>query len=94
MTGTEEVVRRRVVVEGRVQGVWFRDSCRQQAERLGVAGWVTNRWDGRVEAVFEGRADDVERVVAWCHHGPRRAEVTDVEVTVEELEGLRGFRIG
>ena len=90
---TGDVVRRRVWVDGRVQGVWFRESCRQEAERLSVAGWVANRMDGRVEAVFEGAPASVERLVAWCHHGPRRADVVDVEVHTEEPEGLRGFRI-
>lgn len=88
-----DVIRRRVLVDGRVQGVWFRDSCRREAERLGVTGWVSNRMDGRVEAVFEGASSDVDRAVAWCHHGPRHAEVADVEVTPEEPEGLADFRI-
>jgi acylphosphatase len=91
--GLNDVVRRRVVVDGRVQGVWFRESCRQEAERLGVAGWVTNRGDGRVEAVFEGAPPSVELLVAWCHRGPRRADVVDVEVHTEEPEGLRSFRV-
>jgi acylphosphatase len=87
------VVRRRVFVTGMVQGVWFRETCRQEAESLGVQGWVTNRYDGRVEAVFEGEEAAVDRMVAWCHHGPRRARVDDVEVKQEEPEGARGFRV-
>ncbi|MDP9388009.1 MAG: acylphosphatase [Actinomycetota bacterium] len=86
-----ELVRRRVVVEGRVQGVFFRDSCRRQAAGEGVAGWARNLDDGRVEVVAEGPPDAVERLVAWCHAGPPRASVTRTEVAVEEPEGLRGF---
>ena len=85
------VTRRRVVVHGRVQGVFFRDSARQEAEREGVAGWVANRDDGAVEAVFEGDPDAVERLVEWCRSGPSSAEVEDVEATEEEPEGLSGF---
>ena len=87
------IVRRRVVVSGRVQGVWFRDSCRRQAEMLGVAGWVANRVDGTVEAVFEGAPAAVERAVAWCRSGPPRAEVTGVRVAEESPEGLHAFRM-
>jgi acylphosphatase len=86
-------MRKRVVAHGRVQGVWFRDSTRQQAEAAGVAGWVTNRPDGAVEAVLEGDADAVDAVVAWMQDGPRRAEVDRIEVNEEEPEGLRGFDI-
>lgn len=87
------VVRRRVVVDGRVQGVFFRDSCRRVAAAEGVAGWVRNLDDGRVEAVLEGPADSVERVVAWCREGPPHALVTAVRVTHEPAEGLRGFAV-
>ena len=86
-------IRRRVVVSGRVQGVWFRDSCREQAQRLGVAGWVRNREDGAVEAVFEGSATLVAAMVEWCKHGPPRAVVTGTKVTNEDPEGLTTFRI-
>jgi acylphosphatase len=82
-----------VVVHGEVQGVFFRDSTRQQAEDRGVAGWVANRSDGAVEAVFEGPADAVEALVAFARSGPPRAEVRDVEVSEEEPEGLAGFRV-
>ena len=88
-----EAVRRRVVVRGEVQGVFFRDSARQQAEDRGVSGWVTNRADGAVEAVFEGAPDAVEALVAFARSGPPRAEVSDVEVSEEEPEGLEGFRV-
>jgi acylphosphatase len=70
-------------VSGRVQNVWFRDGCAHEARAAGVDGWVTNLADGRVEAVFEGDPDAVARVVAWCHEGPTRARVTEVEVRDE-----------
>jgi acylphosphatase len=73
--------------------VWFRQACAEQARIHGVAGWVRNRRDGRVEAVFEGDERAVERMVAWCGRGPERAEVTDVEVISEEPESLHGFRV-
>jgi acylphosphatase len=86
-------VRRRVVAHGRVQGVFFRDSVRQRAQSRGVSGWVTNRSDGAVEAVFEGEADAVESLVEFSRQGPRSAEVEDLEVFDEEPEGLSGFAI-
>jgi acylphosphatase len=87
---SDGVVRRRVRLTGRVQGVWFRDSTRAVADDNGVAGWVHNRSDGSVEATLEGPADAVARVIAWCHHGPPRARVERVEVSEEEPEGLTG----
>lgn len=87
------MIRRRVVVRGRVQGVFFRDSTRRQASRRGVTGWVTNRPDGSVEAVFEGEPDAVAALVQWTRHGPDRARVDDQTVTEEEPEGERGFRV-
>ena len=86
-------MRRRVGVSGRVQGVWFRESCREVAGRLGVAGSVRNRADGTVEVVVEGGAHEVEALVAWCREGPPAAEVTDVAVVDERPEGLVGFRV-
>jgi acylphosphatase len=86
-------IRVRVLVEGRVQGVWFRDSAWQQATRLGVNGWVRNLPDGRVEAAYEGPRDVVEELVAWTRRGPERATVTAVEVYDEELKGERGFSV-
>ena len=87
-------IRRRVVVHGDVQGVFFRDSTRDEAEARGIVGSVTNRSDGAVEAVFEGPREDVEALVAFCREGPRRARVDDVEVIEEELEGSSGgFRV-
>jgi acylphosphatase len=85
--------RRRVVARGRVQGVFFRDSTRRRAESLGVSGWVTNRSDGAVEAVFEGEPDAVEAMVAYAREGPGNASVAELEVAEEEPEGLEGFRV-
>ena len=85
--------RRRVLVAGRVQGVWFRDSMRREAERLALAGWVRNLPDGRLEAVFEGDDEAVERLTAWCNRGPSGARVTGVEERDEPPEGARGFVI-
>ena len=87
------MVRRRVIVHGFVQGVFFRDSTRRLAQRHGVSGWVANRADGAVEAVFEGEADAVERLVAFSREGPRGAQVESVAVTEEEPEGLSGFAV-
>lgn len=87
------MIRRRVVVRGRVQGVFFRDSCRREARKLGVSGWVTNAPDGSVEAAFEGEPAAVEQLTRWCRQGPGRAAVTDVEVTEEEPGGESGFRV-
>lgn len=86
-------MRRRVVAHGRVQGVFFRDSTRERAESAGVAGWVCNRPDGTVEAVFEGPSEAVSRLVDWMRSGPRRADVEHVEVSEEDDEGLEGFEI-
>ena len=84
-------VRRRVVVHGRVQGVFFRDTAGREASRHGVAGWVRNTAEGTVEAVFEGAREDVERLIGFAHEGPPAAEVERVEVFEEEPEGLEGF---
>jgi len=86
-------VRRRVVVHGRVQGVFFRDSLRRLAEREGVSGWARNTSEGTVEAVFEGESDDVERLVSFAKIGPPDAIVEAVDVSQEEPEGLTGFSI-
>ena len=90
---TTEIVRRRVVVHGIVQGVWFRDSTRQQAVHHGVHGWVRNRPDGTVEAVFEGPPKAVEQLVAFTRSGPPRAHVTSIDVTDERPEGLTRFDV-
>lgn len=88
-----DVARSRVVVHGHVQGVFFRDSARREAEARGVAGWISNRPDGAVEAVFEGDPDDVAALVEFCWRGPRGADVDSVDERTEDAEGLTGFRI-
>jgi acylphosphatase len=88
-----EPVRRRVVVRGHVQGVFFRDSTRREAARRGVSGWISNRPDGAVEAVFEGEPAAVEEMVSFCSSGPRGAAVDEVSVSDEPAEGLGGFEI-
>ncbi|HKA03519.1 MAG TPA: acylphosphatase [Acidimicrobiales bacterium] len=87
------IVRRRVVITGRVQGVWFRESCRQEAVAVDVAGWVRNRGDGAVEAAFEGESRAVLAMVAWCRTGPPLAEVDGVDVVDEDPVGEVGFRV-
>lgn len=84
---------RRTVVYGRVQGVFFRDSCRRRAAELGVAGWVRNRSDGAVEALFSGAAGDVDAMVAWVHTGPPQAQVSHVQVTDTEAPAGREFQV-
>jgi acylphosphatase len=86
-------VRRRVLVAGRVQGVWFRESCRDQAQAVGVGGWVRNLADGQVEVVLEGSPGAVDEVLAWCRRGPRRARVDRVDVVDEAPVGEQGFRV-
>jgi acylphosphatase len=88
------MIRRRVVVSGHVQGVFFRDSLHRRATQRGVAGWVRNRSDGSVEAVFEGENTDVDDLVEFCRTGPRGAEVESVDVTQEEPHGEHGFTVG
>ena len=91
---TPQKKRLRLRVEGRVQGVFFRASMRREAVSLGVSGIVRNLPDGAVEAVVEGEADAVDRLVAWSHHGPREAEVTQVLVTPEAYRGeFDDFRV-
>jgi len=85
--------RSRVIVQGRVQGVYFRESTRRIAEELGLAGWVRNRGDGGVEAVFEGPADAVAQAVVWARRGPAAADVTSLSETAEAPEGLTGFAV-
>ncbi|UZJ33113.1 acylphosphatase [Streptomyces endophytica] len=87
------MIRRRVVVSGTVQGVFFRDTCRRTAEARGVAGWVRNAPDGTVEAVFEGDPESVDKLVEWAHQGPPAAVVDAVSVTEEEPQGLPGFDV-
>jgi acylphosphatase len=86
-------VRRRITAHGRVQGVFFRDSTRQEAERRGVAGWISNAGDGTVEAVFEGEPDAVDALVELCRAGPGHASVDRLDVDEEEPEGLSRFEV-
>ncbi|HUT72976.1 MAG TPA: acylphosphatase [Desulfatiglandales bacterium] len=87
-------IRAHLIIEGRVQGVWFRDSTRQEAARLGLSGWVKNRFDETVEVVAEGPRERVETLVTWCHHGPPAARVTGVREFKEDFTGeFDSFRI-
>jgi acylphosphatase len=87
------MIRRRVIVRGRVQGVFFRDSVRRLAVQRGIGGSARNRADGSVEAVFEGDPADVEHLVEFCRAGPRGANVESVEVTDEAPGGEHGFTV-
>ncbi|GAB3418580.1 acylphosphatase [Flindersiella endophytica] len=87
------LTRSRVVCHGRVHGVFFRDTCRRNARKLGLAGWVRNRGDGSVEAVFEGSPAAVGKMIDWSRTGPPTASVTTVDVIDEPVEGLSGFQI-
>ncbi|HXO08737.1 MAG TPA: acylphosphatase [Solirubrobacteraceae bacterium] len=89
----EPIVRRRLVVHGRVQGVFFRDSTRERARREGVAGWARNCEDGTVEVVLEGPEPAVASVAAFCELGPPQASVRSVETRSEQPQGLSGFEI-
>ena len=88
------MVRRRVIVHGRVQGVGFRYSVGRVAATRSVAGWARNRCDGTLEAVFEGEPEAVDALVRFCHEGPRGAIVQRVEVLEEQPEGLPAFDVG
>jgi acylphosphatase len=87
------LVRRRLVIHGRVQGVFFRDTLRRLAEQHGVTGWARNTPEGTVETVLEGERAAVDRVVDLARRGPEGAHVERVEMTEERPEGLRGFSI-
>ena len=87
------MIRYRVLISGRVQGVFYRGTCQDVAREYDVRGWVRNLPDGRVEAVFEGPAEDVHRLVEWSRQGPRDAVVEDVRVQAEPPEGLSGFQV-
>jgi len=87
-------IRTHLIIQGRVQGVWFRDSTRREAAGLGLCGWVKNRFDGSVEIVAEGPREQVEKLVEWSHHGPPTARVTGVNEIREEFTGeFDSFRI-
>ena len=88
-----EVCRVRLRVTGRVQGVWFREATRVEAERLGVRGWVRNCADGSVEAVLEGPAGAVEELEKWCQHGPSGARVVRVQSNPEPPAGETSFQV-
>jgi acylphosphatase len=88
-----DTIRRRLVVHGKVQGVFYRDSTRDAARNAGAAGWAANRSDGTVEVVLEGSAAAVESVVAYCRRGPSSADVHAVDEHEEAPEGLTGFQI-
>ncbi|TET54268.1 MAG: acylphosphatase [Desulfobacteraceae bacterium] len=87
-------IRAHLIIEGRVQGVWFRDSTRNEATRLDLTGWVKNRFDGNVEIVAEGPREKVEKLIEWCHHGPPIARVIKVYEIKEDFTGeFDSFRI-
>lgn len=87
------MIRRRVVAHGHVQGVFFRDTCRRLAWTHRVSGWVTNREDGAVEAIFEGEAAAVQAMLDWARRGPAHAHVTKLEIIEEEPRGELGFSV-
>jgi acylphosphatase len=87
MEGSRRNIRARLIVEGKVQGVWFRESTRREASHLGVFGWVMNRPDGKVEVLAEGPEERVRSLVAWCHHGPAGARVHKVQEYEEAWTG-------
>jgi len=88
-----DVIAREAVVHGLVQGVFFRATCKQEAERLGVSGWARNESDGTVRACFEGPPENVESMLAWCRRGPRHAVVERVEVVERTPRGEKGFSV-
>lgn len=88
-----EIVRVHLFISGRVQGVYFRASVEDLSQELGLSGWARNLSDGRVEIVFEGEKEKVNKAIAWCHKGPPGAKVDEVVVLNEKPEGETGFRI-
>ena len=93
MPADDETIARLLTVRGRVQGVFFRDSTRREAQRRGLCGWAANRADGSVEVFLEGRPPDVEAVIEHCRRGPRGASVEHVDVSECEPQNLAGFRV-
>jgi len=85
-------IRRRLLVSGRVQGVFYRDSCRREAEEKGIAGSARNLSDGRVEVILEGDEDAINRMIDWCRRGSSQARVDSVEVEDQDPQGATGFR--
>ena len=92
-TGSRDRVARRVTACGRVQGVFYRDSTRREAIRLGVAGWIRNLPDGTVEGIFEGEREPVEALIAFCRVGPERARVESLESTDVDPHGFTRFEV-
>jgi acylphosphatase len=88
-----QVVRARAVVSGRVQGVWYRESCRLEADRLGVTGWVRNQPDGTVELEAEGAPAAVDALLVWARQGPPRAAVSTMTIDDVPPRGGTGFRV-
>jgi acylphosphatase len=89
-----DTIRAHLIIEGRVQGVFFRDSTRREAIELGLKGWVKNRFDGSVEVVAEGPKEKIETLIAWCHHGPPIARVTKVhEIKADYTGEFDSFRV-
>ena len=82
-----EKVRARVIIEGRVQGVFFRSHTQEMAYKLGVKGWVRNRREGSVEALFEGDKEEIDQIIQWCHRGPSEARVMNVHAAWENYTG-------
>ncbi len=92
--GARHYKRLHLWVSGRVQGVWYRASCRREAESLGLTGWVRNLEDGRVEILVEGPGDSVDRLVTWCKYGPPNANVEKIDAREEVIDSaLVGFRV-
>jgi acylphosphatase len=90
----DTVVNRSVIISGKVQGVFFRSTMKSIADEAGIKGWVRNTSDGKVEALLQGKAESVKRVIEWCNTGPERARVDSVKVKEEEvLESFRNFAI-
>ena len=86
-------VRRRILVSGRVQGVFYRDTCRREAERIGVGGRASNLDDGRVEVIVEGEPDAVDAMIDWCRRGSDPANVTNIEVEEQDPQGEDRFHV-
>jgi len=90
----EEKARAHIFVAGRVQGVFYRDTCKKKAEKLGVSGWIKNLRDGRVESVFEGERLDVDKMVNWARKGPIWAKIDDFSVVWDNYQAeFKGFEI-
>lgn len=85
--------RAHILLSGRVQGVWFRANTKEKAEQLDLKGWVRNLSNGRVEIVFEGKKEVIEKAIEWCHHGPSFAKVKKVEIKWKEPEGYEDFKV-